>query len=283
MLLYMLWKILFILGILLSAGCEKRQAAASKPIVLVSAPPYLDFVQRIAGDTVTAVSLVPVGANPHVYEPTPKEMQQLRGAALWLRLGEPSDQKAYRVLKQGATRIGDITEGLPLLPLSEGHCCHAHNDLHVWLSPKLAQQQAEMIARHLSALLPENQALYASALVGLLADLHTVDEEIRTRLAPKSGSAILVSHPAFAYFCKEYALEQLSIEVEGKDPLPQDIQTLLERVKEQNIVSVLSEPQYSDKAAKLMAEHLHVTVYEIDPYAPDYLDTLRRLARTIAP
>lgn len=282
MLLYMLWKILFTLCLLFTAGCEKKQAASSKPIVLVSAPPYLDFVQRIAGDTVTAVSLVPVGANPHVYEPTPKEMQLLRGAALWLRLGEPSDQKAYRVLKQGPTHIADITEGLALLPLSEGHSCHAYNDLHVWLSPKLAQRQAEMIAHHLSVLLPENKAVYESALAELLADLHNVDEEIRAQLAPKSGSAILVSHPAFAYFCKEYALEQLSIEVEGKEPLPQDIQALLQSVKAQNIISVLSEPQYSDKAAKLMAEHLHAAVHEIDPYAPDYLDNLRRLARTIA-
>jgi zinc transport system substrate-binding protein len=199
-------------------------------------------------------------------------------------LGEPSDQKAYQVLKQGPTRIADITEGLALLPLTEGHSCHEHihNDLHIWLSPKLAQRQAEMIARHLSVLLPENQMLYERALAELLADLHKVDEEIRAELAPKHGSAILVSHPAFAYFCKEYALEQLSIEIEGKEPLPQDIQTLLQRIKEHNIVSVLSEPQYSDKAAKLMADHLHAAVYEIDPYAPDYLDNLRRLAHVIA-
>jgi len=232
---------------------------------------------------VTAISLVPIGANPHVYEPTPRQMQQLRAAALWLRLGEPSDQNAFRVLKQGPTRIADITEGLPLLSLTESHCCHSTcYDLHVWLSPKLAQQQAEMIAHHLSTLLPENKVAYENALAELLADLQKVDAEIRSELAPKSGSAILVSHPAFAYFCKEYALEQLSIEVEGKDPLPQDIQALLQRVKEQNILSVLSEPQYSDKAAKLMAEHLHATLYEIDPYAPDYLNNLRHLAHIIS-
>lgn len=235
----------------------------------------------------TPISLVPVGANPHIYEPTPKEMEQLRQAALWLRLGEPSDQKVYSILKQSSMQIADITHGLALLPLSRCACSHAHHehenyDLHIWLSPKLAQRQAEMITSHLSTLLPQNKERYEKALFIFLNDLKRIDEEISRLLASKNGSALLVSHPAFAYFCSDYNLEQLSIEVEGKEPLPQDIHSLFCRIKEQNIRSILIQPQYSDKAARLIAEHLQIPIYEVDPYAQDYFKNLHLLAELIA-
>ena len=275
------------LALLLAVGCEKSSPAPSKPIVLVSIPPYLDFVQRIAGETVTAISLVPVGANPHIYEPTPKEMEQFRLAALWLRLGEPSDQKAYRILKESSMHIADITQGLKLLPLAHSTCSQAHphnesQDLHVWLSPKLAAHQAEGIASHLGVLLPENKEKYERALSILLKDLKSIDEEISTLLASKSGSTLLVSHPAFAYFCNDYKLKQLSIEIDGKEPLPKDILSLLSCIKTYNIRSILTEPQYSNKAARLIAEHLQLPTYEVDPYAQDYFKNLHLLAQLIA-
>jgi zinc transport system substrate-binding protein len=278
-----------------AAGCQKPQApsSAAKPTVLVSVPSYLYFIERIAGDTVEALSLTPAGANPHIYEPTPKEVQKMRRSALWIRLGEPSDQKTYTVLAEQdpKMRIVDITEGISLLANGENehshhpHHCEHHDplyDRHIWLSPRLAEMQARTIAQHLSELLPENRERYESALAALIADLHELDEEVTALLATKRGSAILVSHPAFAYFCRDYQLEQLSIEVEGKDPLPQDITHLLEQAKEHQIARVIAEPQYSDKSAQLIAEHLQLPVCVVDPYSPDYLKNIRYLAEVVA-
>jgi zinc transport system substrate-binding protein len=283
-----------------ACGCEKkaialtsaRTSASAKPIVLVSVPSYLYFVERIGGDTVTPLSLAPAGANPHIYEPTPKEVEKFRQASLWFRLGDPSEQKTYTVLKEQskALCIIDITEGISLLPAC-GHHHHDHGhhhhdedtrDLHIWLSPKLAQSQAKTIARHLSDLLPENRASYDRALTLLLKELEDLDAEIASRLAPKSGSCVLVSHPAFAYFCQDYHLDQLSIEVEGKEPLPQDITALLIQARKHKIAQVIAEPQYSDKGAKLIAECLQVPVCVIDPYSQDYMNNLRLLAEAVA-
>src|SRR5690349_11129463 len=163
---------LSLLLLLAACGCEKRpialksalKSAPAKPVVLVSVPSYLYFVERIGGETVTPLSLTPPGANPHIYEPAPKDVEKFRQASLWLRLGDPSEQKTYTVLKEQskALRIVDITEGISLLPACEHHHhgdSHPHHDentrdLHIWLSPKLAQSQAKTIARHLSDLLP---------------------------------------------------------------------------------------------------------------------------------
>src|SRR5579862_3434615 len=278
-----------------ASSCEKKQPASSKPIVLVSVPSYLYFVERIAGDTVSALSLTPPGANPHIYEPTPKEVQQFRQAALWIRLGEPSEKKTYTVLKEQSRgmRIVAITEDIPLLPISEGehavgkahhHCSHhaESSDLHIWLSPRLAQKQAQTIARHLSELLPQNKEQYNKALNAFLSELQDLDKEITSLLASKSGSAVLVSHPAFAYFCQDYNLSQFSIEIEGKEPLPQDVTTILNMAKKHKIAHVIIEPQYSDKGAQLIAENLEVPVYVVDPYSQEYMKNVRYIAEIIA-
>lgn len=275
-------------------GCDRKKSTSTKPIVLVSIPSYLYFVERIAGDTVETLSLTPPGANPHIYEPTPKEVQRFRQASLWIRLKEPSDQKTYTVLKEQSKslRIVDITDGIPLLSVYDhqhtGCKAHSHGsdhditDLHIWLSPKLAQRQAEAISRYLSELLPQNKELYDNALALFLSDLKDLDTEITELLSSKNGSSVLTSHPAFAYFCQDYHLHQLSIEVEGKEPLPQDITSILRAAKDQKISSIIAEPQYSDKGAQLIAKNLGVPVYVIDPYSQEYLKTLRTLAEIMA-
>ncbi len=277
-----------------ASSCEKKQPISSKPIVLVSVPSYLYFVERIAGDTVAALSLTPPGANPHIYEPTPKEVQQFRRAALWIRLGEPSEKKTYTVLKEQSRdmRMIDITEDIPLLPISERESEHAHHhshslcaessDLHIWLSPRLAQKQARTIAQHLCELQPQYKECYERALNAFLCELQDLDKDITFLLAPKSGSALLVSHPAFAYFCQDYHLSQFSIEIEGKEPLPQDVTSILIMAKKHNIAHVIVEPQYSDKGAQLIAENLEVPVYVVDPYSQEYMKNMRYLAEIVA-
>jgi zinc transport system substrate-binding protein len=276
----------FLFLVALLSACGTKELSPSKPIVLVSVAPYLYFVERIAGDTVTARSLVPPNANPHIYEPTPKEVQQLRQAALWIRLEDPSDKKAYTVLKEQnpEMRIVNVAEGIALLPLC-GHHCSTHEegkDMHIWLSPKLAAVQAKHIAQALSLLNPKHKERYESALALFLSELSNVDAHIAKLLAPKKESAILVSHPAFAYFCQDYGIEQFSIEVEGREPLPQDITQLLRIAKEYKITSVIVEPQYSSKGAQMVAENLGLPMYVIDPYSENYLENLEYIAQVIA-
>lgn len=275
-----------------ASSCEKRESLPSKPIVLVSVPSYLYFINRIAGDTVTAHSLIPAGANPHIYEPAPKQVQQFRQAVLWIRLGELSEKKTYTILKDQSCsmRIVDITQGIPLLPFegthSRGkshHCGRTdENDLHIWLSPKLAKQQAKTIASHLCDLFPQNRERYEKALASFLMDLDVLDKEITALLFSKKGSAILVSHPAFSYFCQDYDLTQLSIEIEGKDPLPQNVTSILKKAREYKVATIIIEPQYSDKGAQLIAECLKLPLCIVDPYAEDYLKNMKHIAEIAA-
>lgn len=257
------------------------------PVVLVSVPPYLYFVKKIAGNTVSAESLIPFGANPHSYEPTPKQVQLQKQAVLWLKLGEKADQKAQRVFQEmkNPPLIIDLTEGLVLLSYknTKDHCCahHSTKDLHIWLSPKMMQEQAKKITQALIELFPIHVKLYQNNLTDLLKELEQADQELATLLKDKQGKAILVSHPAFAYFCRDYNLEQLSLEEEGKDCLPKYIPELLRKIKALDIGGIIIEPQHSSKAAELFAQELKISTYPIDPYSEDYITNLKQMAEVV--
>lgn len=284
-------RILVLLVLLLPlASCDKRTAAPSgKPTVLVSVPPYIYFVDKIAQGLVNIESLVPAGANPHIYEATPKEVQRHQNAALWIYLGEALDKRVLGVLKDRhqEVRVVDVTQKIPLLSYCNeehhhDHCHHEGSDLHIWLSPVLAKQQAETIGTALMQLLPENKEQISKNLESFLVELDQLNTEISTLLAPMKDKAILVSHPAFAYFCGDYHLVQLSVEVEGKDPLPKDVAEIIQKAKSYHIQSVLLEPQYSNKGAELIAESMHLPTHMVDPYSENYSANLLSIAKVIA-
>jgi zinc transport system substrate-binding protein len=255
---------------LLFASCARAPAPPStKPSVIVSLAPYVYFIERIAGDTLTAAPLIPVGSNPHLFEPTPRQVKAMHEAKLWIRCKEPFEKKILKVASEQNPTMAIVD----LFAVSG-----EEEDRHFWLSPKLAREHAQSIAEVLIALSPQHEALYRENLKNFLLDLESIDKEISFLLAPLKGQAILTSHPAFEYFCRDYGLVQIAIECEGKDPLPQDLEETLRTAKEHQIACVLLQPQHNNKGAQLMANHLHLPVEEIDPYAPNYLSNLRMLA-----
>src|ERR1700722_3011873 len=97
---------LFLAALLPLVSCGKAQAPKNeKPTVLVSVPPYIYFVEKIAQGLFAVESLVPAGANPHIYEATPKEVQRHQNAAMWFYLGESLDKRILQVLRESRKQI----------------------------------------------------------------------------------------------------------------------------------------------------------------------------------
>lgn len=264
----------FILPLFFFFSCDKHTQEPKALTVAVSLPPYTYFVKRIAGDTVTVVPIVPAQSNPHVFEPTPKQVLQLKEASLWLRSREGFENKIINVLKDQNPNLAivDLSENLP----------DEEEDRHIWLSPRQAREQALLIADALIELNPDSKKLYLENLNLFLDELQKVDEEIAALLSPYKDQAILTSHPAFGFFCKDYGLVQLSIECEGKDPLPKDLENTLEQAKVHKVASILIQPQYNNRGAEVIATHLGLPVYSIDPYSTDYFKNLRHITSLIS-
>jgi zinc transport system substrate-binding protein len=259
--------------------CAFSPLSSEPPVLLVSVSPYPYFVKRIAGDFAQVELLVPAGASAHTYEPNAKEMMRASKAAIWFRIGEPFENKALGALQANNPSLITVNlwEGINLLhgECKEHHHCGA--DLHLWTSPLNAIKQSEMIAAQLIKSYPAHQADIASNLSLLVQDLKNLDREIRTKTSALPHRAIVVSHPSYGYFCRDYQFEQVSIEFEGRDPTSRQLTDLLRKIRQYQPKAIFTQPQYSDKAALLIAKEVDAKVIPLDPYGEDYLHWMHEL------
>ncbi len=254
----------------------------AKPTVLVTIAPYAYFVKRMAGDLVQMEILVPPGSNPHIFEPTPKQVGEAGRAALWLRIEEPFEKKVLSVFKEQNQKLVTLNLLDNVVLLKDSHaCCHEAVDRHVWLDPKIVMGQVKHIQSLLIAYYPDYKEAIVENTTRLLADLQALDKRLTARLSPYTNTTFLVSHPAFGYFARAYGLTQLSIEHEGKDPLPRQVVSMLQEVRARGVSRVITQPQYNNKGAELVANKLKLKIDSIDPYAFDYFGMMDRLAEVI--
>ena len=258
------------------------------PSVLVSVAPHKYFVEKIAKGTVNVLLMVPAGASAHTYEPTPRQMVAVSKATLWFRIGESFETRAIQALKSHHPdlKIVDLREGLDLISTNDHpgscKCCKGAFDLHFWLSARQAQIQAQTIAAALSQAFPDQANFYQANLETFRQELKELDQKIQTLLNPLKNRNILVSHPAYAYFCRDYTLQQHAIEIEGKDPTPQQMTKLLNLARQLKITTIFIQMQYNNKAAKLVAETLNACLVTLDPYSENYIPTMLEIAHAFA-
>jgi len=262
----------FILFLLLSIGFTAHGAIQ----VVVSIAPQKFLVQRIGQEHVAVQVIVPEGASSHTYAPKPKQMLSTQKSEVWFRIGEIFEQQMLPCLK--GTEIVDQREGVELIS-SKGCCCHEADDPHIWLSPRLLMIQSQQIADTLSARDPEHIKLYQENLQALLAELKILDQELSEMFGKSNRQVIMVSHPAFGYFCRDYGLEQLSIEMEGREPSPKYLTELLNRARREKIETVFLQKQHYPKGGKRVAKELGAKAVFVDPYAEDVIENLRALAK----
>lgn len=277
-------RLLSLLLLIFLTACEgkKEPPPPSKPSLLVTIAPYQTLVERIAGDGFIVQAVVPANADPHSYEPTSRQVAQMMHGHLWFRIGEPFEKKLIPLLHQ--TKQLDLRERIALIE-DEEHCADCeedHGDRHIWLSPKELSIQAEMIAEALASDFPEQAADFQARKTAVQQELEILDRDIQDLLSPALVRTFLVSHPAFAYFCRDYDCHQLSIEQEGKDPCPKELEELFKNASSSHTELAIALPQHNNKGAQLVAERLRIPVRLIDPYAANYEETMRKLAALIA-
>lgn len=267
-----------VLFLIFSAGL------AAKSHILVSIEPLKFLVEEIGGDKVSTLVLVPPGASPHSFEPTAKQLILASQADLWFCARESFEEKALKVLKSHHPSI-KVIDTLESLPLIKGHLCHHCKediDTHVWLSPTLYLMQAQIVYQALCQNYPEHSLYFLEKFNVLKNKLESLNQELSDLFSKARQKYVLVSHPAFAYFCRDYHLTQLSIEVEGRDPGAKQLTHLLQQLRSYGIKVVFAQEQYQTKGAYLIAKELGGKVIMVDPYSSNYIQNLKQIAYLFA-
>jgi len=290
------WVIHLYLSLLAVAAIPGASANDRLP-VFVSVLPQKYFVQQIGKDRVDVQVMVPPGASPATYEPKPRQMAALAGARLYFSIGVAFESVWLEKIMAAnpALTLVRTDEGIPKMPMAthqhggegthlEGQSDHdqpaEHGilDPHIWLSPPLVKQQAGAILNALKAADPKHGADYDENYRDFVAEIQNLDRVLKKTFAGKGGLAFMVFHPAWGYFAKAYGLQQVPIEIEGKDPKPAQLQELIAYAREQHIRVVFVQPQFSVKRAELVAREIGGQVAFADPLALDWLDNLRAVA-----
>ncbi|BAY07366.1 zinc ABC transporter, periplasmic binding protein [Calothrix sp. NIES-2098] len=255
---------------------------------MVSIPPQKYFVERIGNGYVTVNVMVPPGAEPHTFEPKPEQLKSLSRAQAYMRIRIDFEEAWMSKFKgiNPKMLIVDTTQGIQRLPMSSGETAHTEKsenlDPHIWLSPKLVKIQAQTIYRALVKLDAPHQAIYLTNLNGFLADIDRLDAEIRNSLRAAKYRKLIVFHPGWGYFARDYGLEQIPIEIGGQEPSAAELSALISRAKQENIKVVFAEPQFNKQAAETIAKEIGGQVLLIDPLSPDWLNNLRQISKTFA-
>jgi zinc transport system substrate-binding protein len=296
-------------GVLAGMGLACLPAHAEQLKTFVSIAPQQYFVQEIGGDLVDVSVLVPAGADPHTYEPKPRQMAELAKTAVYFAVGIDFE-KAW-IQKIAATnpgmRIVHTDAGIEKMSLAahshhddgKGHrashdkkgpasdsaqTSHDHRegtpDPHIWLSPPLVKTQARHIAAALAAVDSAHRARYEENLTAFLGEIDALDAELRSLFAASPGVRFMVFHPSWGYFARAYGLEQVPLEIDGKEPKPAQLKALIGHAREQGIKVVFVQPQFSAKSAEMVARDIGGQVTAVDPLAGNWAENLRAVGRT---
>lgn len=273
-----------------------------KPTVFVSIVPQKYFVQQISKGLFSVEVMVQPGASPATYEPKPSQMAKLAASTAYLAIGVPFETVwlARMSAVNPQMQIIHTDRGIEKLPmarhhhekLEEGHSQEAHTehdgspqtilDPHIWLSPRLVKQQAAVILEALTSILPERREELDLNYRNFIQKIDGLDKEIRSILKANKGMRFMVFHPSWGYFAKEYGIEQVPIEIEGKTPKPAQLIELIHFAKEKRISVILVQPQFSEKSARVVAKEIAGEVVFADPLAAGWLENLHSVAEKIS-
>jgi zinc transport system substrate-binding protein len=258
--------------------------------VAVSVPPQGYFVRRIGGERVQVEVMIPPGYSHVDYPLTPRQVAALSRARLYVAVGHPAFEFEQVQLKPvlrdlPGLQIVDMSRGMSLIAGEvegdEDEHGRAVGDPHVWVAPDTVAVAARNIESALAGIDPAHAAEYRANLQRFEADVAALDREIRARLAGRQGDRFMVYHPTWGYFARQYGLQQVAIEAEGKEPSAQRLIQLIDRARRERIEVVFVQAGFPRKSAQVIAEAVGGRVLVADPQDPDWLGNLRRVAREL--
>lgn len=270
--------------------------AYAKPTVVVSILPQQTFVKKIAKDMLDVTLMVKPGSSPHSYEPKSSQMIALSKADLYFSIGIEFEKNWLPKFKSQNPNLKfiDMSEKVSKLEISEYHHhehegehheeeAHGGLDPHTWTSPKNVETMAHTIYNALVKIDPKNRDNYKKNLINFIQEIRNTDLQIKDILKDiKPKSKFIVFHPSWGYFANEYDLIQIAVEMEGKSPKPKEMIMIIEEAKEENVQVIFTQPEFSDKSAKIIAKELGIKVQKISPLNPKWSKNLINMAKAIA-
>lgn len=269
---------LFILFIAFLFSCDRQRNEGEKYIT-VSIEPFKYFVEAIAGADFNVNVMVPAGADPHIYEPFPDQINKLRRSSAYISDGYLGFEMTWLDRFYGINRtmkklsLGDKIDPLATGQKHEGEHVEAA-DPHYWMSLKCGITIALSVKELLCELNPQHEDIYKANYDSLVSRIEKEDIRAKRLFSGLQNKSFMIFHPNMAYLARDYGLEEIPLEFEGKEPSPSRMKELIDIAREKDISTIFVQREYDTKNAKAIAAEIGAQVKIIDPLSGDWLNTL---------
>lgn len=271
---------------LILASCG-GQVEESNRTMFVTIPPLQQLVNEITCGDFAVEILVPEGASPETYEPTSQQIAKLNDAELVFEIGLINFEQSLVRHIENSERVVNLSKGIVLI---EGSCSH-HNhhghhhshgiDPHIWTSPRALGTMVDNITAALRSEYPDSTK-YFDAAERVAARLAALDKECSEMIAESDTKALMIYHPAYTYLARDYSIEQITIEQEGKEPTPRQLKELVDKARSLDIKRIFHQPQYSPDKLRSIAQEIGSEVVMCDPLSRNIEREIRKVVEIIS-
>lgn len=283
--------------ILIATGCASK-TTNHEDTCYVSILPVRYIVQGIVGDDLKVKVLVPSGASPETFEPTPKQFVELNQARLIFNVGLIDFETTLLAKIHDQRKIVDLSHGIQLI---EGTCAHAKSsglignngeiseeghghahgvDPHIWTSPKALKTMAKNAFEAIQKAYPDS-VKYQLNYDRLMRDLDALDARVEEKIRQSKLSYFIVYHPALTYYARDYGIRQVAIENDGKEPSARQLAEIIRDARKNGIRRIFYQNQFPKSVVEIIAQDMQAEYIEIDPLDEQVIENIDRITDLI--
>ena len=255
---------------------ETSDEGSGKLQIITTFYPMYYFAKQVTGNVANVEMLIPNGVEPHDWEPTSKDMIKIQEADVFIynsRYFETWTEKVLNSIDSSNVKVVEASKGIELMDSSIEEDQHDHEgsaatkDPHVWLSPVLAKNEVDNIAKIIEKADPKNKEQYEKNADTLKTKLIALDRLYKETIDKAPRKEVVTQHAAFGYLAKQYGLTQIPIAGLSPDAEPSltKMAELTKIMKEKNISVVYFESLTSSKVAQTLAHETGAKTEVLNP------------------
>lgn len=252
---FSLFAMLTVLSVLFSACAQSPETTSGKLNVVATTTFIGDVTKQIGGDFIDLSVMMPAGADPHSFEPTPADLGKVADADLVFVNGIAFEAFLEKLIENAGdeAKVVTVSEGIETIAFVEGadeHADeeHAHDhgefDPHVWHDPNNVILWANHIADALSTHDPENATTYRANAEAYIAELQSLDTWIEEQVAqiPEANRRLVTEHGTLGYFAARYGFEIVGTAIPGfstlAEPSAQELADLADAIRDLDVKAI---------------------------------------------
>lgn len=280
-----------VVSALSGCGSTGRKDGNSKPRLYVTIAPLRPLIQGIVGDDFDVEILVPAGASPESFEPTPRQFIALNKSQAVFSVGLIDFERNLVSKIEDQSKVINLSHGIKPIAGSCSHnhahtadCDHQHHahgvDPHVWSSPIALYMMSRNAYKTIAEIYPDSTK-YRTNFDKLSSRLAVLDFSVRAHCERARTRSFIIYHPALTYLARDYGLEQISIEHEGKEPSAKRLAEIIEKARKSGTKRVFYQSTYPRSTVEVIAEDIGAEPVEIDPLREDVFANINDMVRLI--